>query len=141
MERLHRQAAVIPYRVRKARVEVALITTSSGRGWIVPKGSVNHGERPRQAAIREAEEEAGLLGVVARRPMGHYRHINGYGPCRVDVFPMRVTAVLDQWLEDDLRRRRWMGIVAASERLRAELRQFVEAIEGLARLDRKAHAR
>jgi 8-oxo-dGTP pyrophosphatase MutT (NUDIX family) len=141
MERLHRQAAVIPYRVRKARVEVALITTSSGRGWIVPKGSVNHGERPRQAAIREAEEEAGLLGVVARRPMGHYRHINGNGPCRVDVFPMRVTAVLEQWLEDDLRRRRWMGIVAASERLRAELRQFVEAIEGLARLDRKAHAR
>ena len=134
MERLHRQAAVIPYRIRKARVEVALITRSSGRGWIVPKGSVDHGEQPREAAIREAEEEAGLFGVVARRPIGHYRHLNGNGLCRVDVFPMRVTGVLDHWLEDGLRRRRWMGIVDAAACLRAELRQFVRAIEGLAEI-------
>ena len=134
MERLHRQAAVIPYRIRKARVEVALITRSSGRGWIVPKGSVDQGEQPREAAIREAEEEAGLLGVVARRPIGHYRHLNGNGLCRVDVFPMRVTDVLDHWLEDDLRRRRWMRIVDAAACLRAELRQFVRAIEGLAEI-------
>ena len=132
MARLHRQAAVIPYRVRKARVEVALITRSSGRGWIVPKGSVDHGEQPREAAIREAEEEAGLLGVVARRPIGHYRHLNGNGLCRVDVFPMRVTDVLDHWLEDGLRRRRWMGIVDAAACLRAELRKFVRAIEDMA---------
>jgi phosphohistidine phosphatase len=134
MERLHRQAAVIPYRIRKARVEVALITRSSGRGWIVPKGSVDQGEQPREAAIREAEEEAGLLGVVARRPIGHYRHLNGNGLCRVDVFPMRVTDVLDHWLEDGLRRRRWMRIVDAAACLRAELRQFVCAIEGLAEI-------
>ena len=132
MERLHRQAAVIPYRIRKARIEVALITRSSGRGWIVPKGSVNRGEGPREAAIREAEEEAGLLGVVRRRPIGHYRHINGNGLCRVDVFPMRVTDVLEHWVEDGLRRRRWMAIVDASACLRAELRQFVKAIAGLA---------
>jgi 8-oxo-dGTP pyrophosphatase MutT (NUDIX family) len=134
MERLHRQAAVIPYRIRKARVEVALITRSSGRGWIVPKGSVDHGEQPREAAIREAEEEAGLLGVVARRPIGHYRHLNGNGLCRVDVFPMRVTDALDHWLEDGLRRRRWMGIVDAAACLRAELRKFVRAIESLAEI-------
>jgi 8-oxo-dGTP pyrophosphatase MutT (NUDIX family) len=131
MERLHRQAAVIPYRVRGSRIEVALITTSSGKSWIVPKGSVDHGERPREAAIREAEEEAGLVGVVARRPIGQYRHINGNGLCRVDVYPMRVTRVLEHWLEDGLRRRRWMRIVDAAACLRAELRQFVRAIEDL----------
>jgi phosphohistidine phosphatase len=138
MAQLHRQAAVIPYRIRKTRIEVALITTSSGKGWIVPKGSVDDGERPREAAIREAEEEAGLLGVVARRPIGHYRHVNGNGPCRVDVFPMRVTAVLEHWLEDGLRRRRWMRIVDAAACLRAELRQFVRAIEGLAEVGSRA---
>ena len=52
------QAAVIPYRIRKARVEVALVTTSRGNGWIVPKGSVDEGEAPRDAARREAEEGA-----------------------------------------------------------------------------------
>ena len=57
MARVRRQAAVIPYRIRKARLEVALVTTSKGHGWIVPKGCIDEGERARDAAIREAEEE------------------------------------------------------------------------------------
>ena len=106
MPRVHQQAAVVPYRIRKARVEVALVTTSRGKGWIVPKGSVDHGERPREAAIREAEEEAGLRGVVTRKPIGRYHHVKGNGRRRVDVYLMRVTNVLERWLEDNLRRRR-----------------------------------
>ena len=99
MGRVHRQAAVIPYRIRKERVEVALVTTSRGKGWIVPKGSVDEGELPRDAAIREAEEEAGLLGVVTRKPLGRYVHTNDSGRCHVDVYVMRVTAVLEHLLE------------------------------------------
>jgi phosphohistidine phosphatase len=135
MARVHRQAAVIPYRIRKERVEVALVTTSKGKGWIVPKGSVDDGELPRDAAIREAREEAGLKGVVARKPLGRYRHENGNGPCRVDVYLMRVTTVLEHWLEDKLRRRRWMRVPDAEARLRKELRQFVRAIEGTNKRD------
>jgi 8-oxo-dGTP pyrophosphatase MutT (NUDIX family) len=129
MAQVHQQAAVIPYRIRKARVEVALVTTSRGKGWIVPKGSVDDGEQPRDAAIREAEEEAGLRGIVARKPLGRYRHVNGHGPCRVEVYPMRVTKVLEHWLEDDLRRRRWMRIPDAAARLREELQQFIQDLE------------
>ena len=97
MARVHRQAAVIAYRIRKERVEVALVTTSRGKGWIVPKGSVDDGEQPRDAAIREAEEEAGLLGIVGLKPLGRYLHVNGAGRCRVDVYLMRVTDVLEHW--------------------------------------------
>src|SRR5215469_13877338 len=104
MAYVRRKAAVIPYRVRKTRVEIALVTTSSGKSWIVPKGSIDDGERPRDAAIREAEEEAGLRGVVTRKPLGRYVHVNGDGRCRVDVYLMRVTNVLEHWLEDKLRR-------------------------------------
>ena len=106
MAQLRRQAAVIPYRIRKARLEVALVTTSTGKGWIVPKGSIDEGERARDAAIREAEEEAGLRGIVTRKRLGRYRHVNGHGPCQVDVYIMRVTTVLDEWMEDKRRRRR-----------------------------------
>ena len=60
----------------------------------------------------------GLLGVVARKPLGRYRHVNGNGPCRVDVYLMRVTDVLEHWLEDKLRRRRWMRIPDAAACLR-----------------------
>ena len=134
MARLHQQAAVIPYRIRKQRIEVALVTTSKGKGWIVPKGSVDNGERPRDAAIREAEEEAGLRGVVARKPLGRYRHVNGNGSCRVDVYLMRVTNVLEHWLEDKLRRRRWMRIPDAADCLREELHQFIHDLEGVVEL-------
>ena len=135
MGRVHRQAAVIPYRIRKERVEVALVTTSRGKGWIVPKGSVDEGELPRDAAIREAEEEAGLLGVVGRKPLGRYIHTNDARRCRVDVYVMRVTGVLEHWLEDRLRRRRWMRIPDAAACLREELQTFVNAVEGVAELD------
>ena len=139
MARVHQQAAVIPYRIRKERVEVALVTTSRGKGWVVPKGSVDDGERPREAAIREAEEEAGLLGVVPRKPLGRYRRSKGNRSCEVDVYVMRVTAVLDCWLEDKLRRRRWMRIPDAAACLREELQQFVHAIEGVVELDRRVN--
>lgn len=130
MAHVRRKAAVIPYRIHKRRIEVALVTTSKGKGWIVPKGSVDEGERPRDAAIREAEEEAGLRGVVARKPLGRYLHVNGHGRCRVDVYLMRVTKVLEHWLEDELRRRCWMRVPDAADCLREELQQFLDGLEG-----------
>ena len=135
MARVRQQAAVIAYRIRKERLEVALVTTSRGKGWVVPKGSVDDGERPREAAIREAEEEAGLLGVVARKPLGRYRRVKGNHHCRVDVYLMRVTNVLENWLEDKLRTRRWMRIPDAAACLRVELQQFVHALEGVVERD------
>ena len=129
MARVHHQAAVIPYRIRRARVEVALVTTSKGKGWIVPKGSLDEGEGPRDAAIREAEEEAGLRGVVPRKPLGRYRHVKRKSRRLVDVYLMRVTSVRQQWLEDDVRRRRWMRIADAAACLREELQQFIRHLE------------
>jgi phosphohistidine phosphatase len=130
MARVHLQAAVIPYRIRKERVEVALVTTSGGKGWIVPKGSVDDGERLRDAAIREAEEEAGLRGVVASRPLGRYLHVKRKRRRRVHVYLMRVTNAREHWLEDKVRRRRWMPIPDAAACLREELQRFIHHLEG-----------
>jgi 8-oxo-dGTP pyrophosphatase MutT (NUDIX family) len=125
MARVRRQAAVIPYRIRRSRLEVALVTRSKGKGWIVPKGAIDEGERARDAAIREAEEEAGLRGIVARRRLGRYWHQNGHGPCLVDVYLMRVTTVMEEWMEDSLRRRRWMRVPDAADHLQEELHGFI----------------
>jgi phosphohistidine phosphatase len=135
MARIHHQAAVIPYRIRKERIEIALITTSTGKGWILPKGSVDEGERPREAAIREAEEEAGLRGVVARKRVGRYHHAKGNSLRRVDVYVMRVTRELEHWLEDKIRRRRWLRAADAADRLREELQPLVYRLESLAEVD------
>jgi 8-oxo-dGTP pyrophosphatase MutT (NUDIX family) len=129
--RVRRQAAVIPYRIRRQRVEVALVTTSNGKGWIVPKGTIDDGERPRDAAIREAEEEAGLRGVVARKPLGRYMRVKRARRARVDVYIMRVTKVLEHWLEDEIRNRRWMRVPAAAACLRSELQRFVHGLDAI----------
>lgn len=129
MARLHRQAAVIPYRLRKERIEVALVTSAGGKRWIVPKGTIDEGERPWDAAAREAEEEAGLLGVVDRTALGFYHSTNGNGRCRIDVFLMRVTAVLDHWMEDRLRHRRWMPLSDALARVHPDLRPFIQTVQ------------
>ena len=135
MARVHQQAAVIPYRIRKERIEIALVTTSTGRRWIVPKGSLEVGERPRDAAIREAEEEAGLRGIVARKPVGRYLDAKSDRLRRVDVYVMRVTKVLEHWLEDGYRRRRWMRIPDALDCLREELQPLIHRLETSIELD------
>jgi 8-oxo-dGTP pyrophosphatase MutT (NUDIX family) len=132
MARVRRQAAVIPYRIRKARVEVALVSRIRGKGWIVPKGTIADGERPRDAAIREAEEEAGLRGVVPLKRVGRYRNGNRKDTGVidvVDVYLMRVTRVLDEWEEDKYRRRRWLRVDDAAERLREELQALLQRLD------------
>jgi phosphohistidine phosphatase len=121
------QAAVVPYRMRGGVLEVALITTSDGKRWILPKGWIDAGETAAESALREAEEEAGLRGRVLGRPIGHYRYAKDSGRCAVAVFVMHVTRVLDHWPEDH-RRRRWLPIDDALERLEAgSLRRLVLA--------------
>jgi 8-oxo-dGTP pyrophosphatase MutT (NUDIX family) len=127
MPRVQRQAAVIPYRVEGARVEIALVTSRSGKRWIVPKGSLADGEEPAAAAIRETEEEAGLIGVLVEPPIGRFRYTRQHGRYDVDVYAMRVTGVLHSWTEDVYRRRRFVSVADALVRLHPLWHGFVHA--------------
>ncbi len=113
------QAAVVPFRVRAGAVEIALITTSDRKRWILPKGWIDAGERPLQAALREAEEEAGLLGRVVGNVLHRYEYAKSRNRRGVAVFLMRVTEELERWPEDH-RRRRWVPLDEAHERLECE---------------------
>src|SRR3954452_13170674 len=125
MGQLHRPAAAIPYRGQGQHLEIALVRTSSGTGWIVPKGSLDKGECASDAAVRETEEEAGLVGELTRHPIGQYRYSKRDESYEVDVYAMRVTTVLEFWLEAAHRNRRWMPVEDAIERLHPELHGFV----------------
>jgi len=112
------QAAAIPYRWHGGRLEIAVITRRQGETWIVPKGHVEPGETPRQSALREANEEAGLLGRIGPRPCGSYEYHKGREPHLVMVFLLRVTKQLRRWSEDDFRQREWLRLEHAIERVR-----------------------
>ena len=133
MPRVYRQAAVIPYRLREERVEIALVTSHGGKRWVVPKGSLDDGEEAVDAAIRETEEEAGLIGELVERPIGWYRYAKQNDWYHVDVYVMRVTAVLDSWMEARHRHRRFVSVEDALARLHPLLHGFVHEAVHLVR--------
>jgi len=71
---IRRVAAAICYRYDKeGDIEFLLIRTSDGNRWTFPKGKIEKGETPYEAAAREAKEEAGVIGKVESVPVAHYR--------------------------------------------------------------------
>lgn len=120
-----RQAAVIAvYRGR-----ICLITSSSGRHWLLPKGHLEHGWKLGETALQEAWEEAGLVGELAEGSVGQYRFKKLGREYRVVVFWMEVTKVRRHWPEQDRRRRRWLWPSEALSRIdHAPLRKIVEAV-------------
>ena len=122
-----RQACVLPYRRQDGKIEFCLITTRRARRWSFPKGSVDRGESPSDAAVREALEEAGVEGVVRGEPLGDFINTRYDPPRTVTAFLMEVTAVLDEWLEDGERQRCWCEAAEALGRLEFEpLRELLQ---------------
>lgn len=53
-------AGGVAYRAIDDRIEIAIILTIPERRWQLPKGIIDAGETPEQAALREVREEAGI---------------------------------------------------------------------------------
>lgn len=92
---------------------VCLVTASSGRRWILPKGTLERGQSLAECAVNEAWEEAGIHGRAGRRPLVRYDSRKAGRPCVVSVFRLAVEDIADRWPERGLRRRRWVSITQA----------------------------
>ena len=122
--RLRRQYAALPVRLgADGRPEILLVTSRGSRRWILPKGWPMRKHSPRQAAAREAYEEAGLEGKIrAKRPIGSYRYEKRLGngdlvPVEVSIFLLRVSRQLPAWPEQAERRTCWFDPMAAAAKV------------------------
>lgn len=115
---MYAQSAVVPYRWHGDDLRILLISNSSGRGWTLPKGSIEPDMTPSASAEKEAWEEAGIRGEVGECSLGSYSHRNWAGRFEVEVFPMCVATELDEWPERSVRRREWVSIEESLRRLR-----------------------
>jgi len=103
------QSAAVPFRMQNGRMQILLITSRSGKHWIVPKGIIEEWQSPEEAAMEEAFEEAGVKGTLMGDSIGKYEYRKWGGICRVGVFLMRVDEIYDEWPEAGLRERKWGG--------------------------------
>ena len=120
--KIHRQYGAVPFAIDKGgRVRVVLLTSRQTGRWVIPKGWPMAGRKPTQVAVREAYEEAGLIGVVLRgSPVGHYRYqkrltTGKFATCEVAVFLLRVRRELSDWPERDQRVRAWFSLEVAAK--------------------------
>jgi len=108
--RLKRQSGVIP--VLDDRV--VLITARGSDRWIIPKGYIVKVLSPADSAAKEAYEEAGLIGTVSQDLAGEYRYRKFGKHFSVEVYPLYIETMLEEWDEMHQRRRR---IVSPGEAL------------------------
>ena len=101
------QAAVVPIQRRNGQAQVCLIRRRGGRDWGIPKGHIENGDTPVEAALAEAREEAGLVGRIEGPSVGTYSYWKWEGRLTVCVYVMTVLDVLPVWDEMDVRERRW----------------------------------
>ncbi|CAL5323686.1 unnamed protein product [Camellia sinensis] len=116
----------IPYRYRvtsqtpigdEEKLEVLVITSQrEGKGMLFPKGGWEADESIIDAALRETEEEAGVVGTL-EGTLGKWcfksktqdEYYEGH------MFPLLVQEELDFWPEKDIRQRIWMTATEARE--------------------------
>jgi 8-oxo-dGTP pyrophosphatase MutT (NUDIX family) len=67
-------AAAVCFRQAAEKIEFLIVRTRGGQRWTFPKGHIKPGESPAQAAEREAEEEAGVRGIIETDPLIRYHY-------------------------------------------------------------------
>lgn len=120
---LLRQVGALPLRkAPKNMLEVLLVSSRDTGRWVIPKGWPSKRMSDSAAAAREAKQEAGVTGRIAKRPCGNYRYrkveIDNVRLIDVDVYVLWVKKEKRQWKEKAERQRVWFDVRTASRKVR-----------------------
>lgn len=96
---------------------LCLVTSRSGRRWVIPKGQIDPGHTPGEAALVEAWEEAGLVGTLDPEPVGTYVYEKLGRTHHVLVYRMAVTEAHETYPEVSARQRVWATVDEAIDRV------------------------
>ncbi len=141
-----RQAGAIVYRTIENEVRVLLVTSRDTGRWVIPKGHIDAGYTPAQAAAREAYEEAGIKGTIRTSfPLGFFsyfkkRKSGKMQATMVEVYLIRADKQLKQWPERGQRTISWVPVTEAARSvdepsLARLFRRLLEIMENRPNLD------
>lgn len=108
------QMGALCYRRTEDGVQILLITSRETRRWIGPKGWPIKKLKPWQVAEVEAREEAGVSGQIGEKTVGRFSYVKNLGsgkrvPCAVQVYPLKVEQMEDDYPEARERTRKWLS--------------------------------
>ena len=110
---MYEQSGVVPFRITDGEIEILFITSRRRKRWILPKGFVEPGMSPVESAAKEALEEAGVIGTIYDMLIGEYTYHKWGNICHMQVFPLKVKKIFDEWEESGIRKRKWISIEEA----------------------------
>jgi 8-oxo-dGTP pyrophosphatase MutT (NUDIX family) len=114
------QIAALPFRNRRGKVGVLLVTSRETKRWVIPKGWPMEGHTDYHAAKIEAFEEAGAEGRIGTTTIGAFEYVKRLKDgasklCHVAVYPLNVSGLARNWPEQKQRERRWFSAKDAAE--------------------------
>jgi len=111
-----RAAGVVVVRDGPAGPEVAVIRRGLRADWSLPKGKVEPGEHPVVAAVRECDEETGLVPVLGP-PLAQQEYVALGSPKVVDYWAARVGSDEGFAPDDEVEEIAWLPAGEAAARL------------------------
>ncbi len=106
-----------------------LVTTSKGDKWIFPKGKLKSGELKEDAALREVNEESGVIANIKfsldSNPFTYHKSL--LRNQNVNLFAMEYVRE-NEWKEKKKRKRKWMSYKAAVSVLTPEFSQALKKV-------------
>ena len=120
VEAATQHAALCYRRTTAGQCEFLLITSRDTGRWVLPKGWPKKGEPGGRTALREAFEEAGVVGALIEGCVGVYGYdkVMPFGParpCAVAVHGVVVAHLAFNFPEKDERHRAWFAPDLAAE--------------------------
>jgi len=107
------QVAALPWRTdADGKIRILLVTSRTNGKWMLPKGWPIKGRSEAEAALTEAQEEAGIDGTVSPMPIGSYHYLKHFDdattkPAQAAVYAVRVKSEWVTWDERSERKRKW----------------------------------
>lgn len=102
------EIGAFPFLFKKEKMHIMIITSTSGKSWILPKGHPEDNLNKPQVAELEAYEEAGIKGLIFERKFRQEFKREDGGT--LIIYPLLIKKVLESWPEDSIRERRLVTI-------------------------------
>lgn len=134
-------SSLFPYTIIDGEVRFLLVTARGSGRWLIPKGNIDAGLTPAQAAAKEAYEEAGIRGkITTDTPLGFFTSFKALKserkrPVTVEVYALLVDRQLKRWPEREQREVCWMSADDAAKSVKEPgLTQLMLRLKGILKL-------